>query len=488
MKLKDLLKDVEYKVQSEFPRGLDIDIKGVSSDSKTIGKDCLFIAVSGTNFDGHKFANEAADKGASAVVLEKDTALPEGVARIFVRDSRAAAPKIANNFFGRPIEKLTCIGITGTNGKTTISYLMDSIVSAAGHKAGIIGTISYRIGKRLIPATNTTPGPVELYGFMGEMARNGSDHLVMEVSSHALDQNRVGGIDFSAAIFTNLTGDHLDYHKTFDGYFRAKSRLFEGLKDCAYAVINIDDEWGKKLVKVSKGKVVTYGTKLVADYLASDIKLSLDGTRFAVNSPKGDLKVDSKLIGLHNVYNMTAAAACGMSLGFSSGEVKRGLENLTTIPGRLEPVDCGQPFKIFVDYAHTDDALFNVLSALKPLIGKKIIVVFGCGGDRDRTKRPRMGKVASEMADLVIVTSDNPRSEEPEAIIAEITAGISKKNYKAVTDRSKAIEEALSAAREGDCVLIAGKGHETYQVLKNTTVAFDDREIAKKICITQKIS
>ncbi|MDD4879902.1 MAG: UDP-N-acetylmuramoyl-L-alanyl-D-glutamate--2,6-diaminopimelate ligase, partial [Candidatus Omnitrophica bacterium] len=465
---------------------LDIDIKGVSSDSKTAGKDHLFIAVSGTNFDGHKFANEAADKGAAAVVLEKDTVLPEGVARIFVRDSRAAAPKIANNFFGRPIEKLTCIGITGTNGKTTISYLMDSIISAAGHSAGVIGTISYRIGKRLIPATNTTPGPVELYGFMGEMARNSGDYLVMEVSSHALDQNRVGGIGFAAAIFTNLTGDHLDYHKTFDEYFRAKSRLFEGLKDGAYAVINIDDEWGKKLVKVSKGKVVTYGTKLVADYLASDIKLSLDGTRFTVNSPKGDLKVNSKLIGLHNVYNMTAAAACGMSLGFSSGEVKRGLEEMKAVPGRLEPVDCGQPFKIFVDYAHTDDALFNVLSALKPLIGKKIIVVFGCGGDRDRTKRPRMGKVASEMADLVIVTSDNPRSEEPEAIIAEITAGISKKNYKVVTDRSKAIEEALSAAREGDCVLIAGKGHETYQVLKNTTVTFDDREIAK--CLAQKIS
>ena len=488
MKLKDLLKNVEYKAQSAFPRGLDIDIKGVSSDSKTAGKDYLFIAVSGTNFDGHKFANEAADKGAAAVVLEKDIALPDNVARIFVRDSRAAAPKIANNFFGRPIEKLACIGITGTNGKTTISYLMDSIISAAGHKAGVIGTISYRIGKRLIPATNTTPGPVDLYGFMGEMVRNSSDYLVMEVSSHALDQNRVGGIDFSAAIFTNLTGDHLDYHKTFDEYFRAKSRLFEGLKDGAYAVINIDDEWGKKLVKVSKGKVVTYGTKLVADYLASDIKLSLDGTRFTINSPKGSLAVSSKLIGLHNVYNMAAAAACGMSLGFSAGEVKRGLEDMKAVPGRLEPVDCGQSFKIFVDYAHTDDALYNVLSALKPLIGKKIIIVFGCGGDRDRTKRPRMGKVASGMADLVIVTSDNPRGEEPQAIADEIASGISKKNYKVILDRSRAIEEALSMAREGDCVLIAGKGHEAYQIFKNTTIPFDDREVAKKICLAQKIS
>ena len=331
MRLKDLLKDVEYKAQSAFPRGPDIDIKGVSSDSKKAGKDHLFIAVPGTNFDGHKFANEAVDRGAVAVILEKDIALPDDVARIFVRDSRAAAPKIADNFFGRPVGKLTCIGITGTNGKTTISYLMDSIISAAGHKAGVIGTISYRIGKRLIPATNTTPGPVELFGFMGEIVRNSSDYLVMEVSSHALDQNRVGGIDFSAAIFTNLTGDHLDYHKTFDGYFKAKSRLFEGLKDSAYAVINIDDEWGKKLVKVSKGKIVTYGTKLVADHLASDIKLSLDGTRFTVNSPKGSLAVNSKLIGLHNVYNMTAAAACGMSLGFSAGEVKRGLSQVDIV-------------------------------------------------------------------------------------------------------------------------------------------------------------
>jgi len=487
MKLKDVLKDVEYKGSSVFPRGQDIDIRGISSDSKTAGSEGLFIAISGTAFDGHKFANEAADKGCVAVVLEKDIAIPDGIAKVFVRDSRAAAPKIAGNFFGRPAEKLKCVGITGTNGKTTISYLIDSIISAAGHKAAVIGTISYRIGGRVIPATNTTPGPIDLFGFMGEAVRNSSDYLVMEVSSHALDQNRVGGIGFSAAIFTNLTGDHLDYHKTFDEYFKAKSRLFETLDDSAHAVINIDDEWGKKLIRLTKGKVVTYGTRLVADYLASDIKLSLEGTRFAINSPKGKLQVNSKLIGLHNVYNMAAAATCGMSLGFSAEEVKRGLEALKAVPGRLEPVDCGQPFKIFVDYAHTDDALSNVLSALRPLISKRIIAVFGCGGDRDRTKRPRMGKVASEMADFVIVTSDNPRSEEPQAITGEIAAGIAKKNYKVILERPRAIEEAIAMAKEGDCVLIAGKGHEAYQILKNTTIAFDDREVARKICSAQKI-
>lgn len=488
MKLKELLREVDYKASSVFPHGQDIDIKGISSDSKTAGRDNLFIAVSGTAFDGHKFVNEAADKGCVAVVLEKDIVIPDGIAKVFVRDSRAVAPKIANNFFGRPVEKLKCVGITGTNGKTTVSYLMDSIVSAAGHRAGVIGTISYRIGRRVIPATNTTPGPIDLYSFMNEAVRNSADYFIMEVSSHALDQNRTGGVDFSAAIFTNLTGDHLDYHKTFDAYFGAKSRLFETLNDAAHAVINIDDEWGKKLIKLTKGKVVTYGTKLVADYLASDIKLSLDGTKVTINFPKGKLAVSSKLIGLHNVYNVVAAAACGMSLGFSAEEVKRGLENLEAVPGRLETVDCGQPFKIFVDYAHTDDALHNVLSALKPLISKKLIVVFGCGGDRDRTKRPRMGKVAGEMADFVIVTSDNPRSEEPQAITGEITAGITKKNYKVTLDRFCAIGEAISMAEEGDCVLIAGKGHESYQVLKNTAIAFDDREVTKKICSAQKMS
>lgn len=487
MKLSRILKDIEYKNNSSFPKGEDVEIRGISSDSKAVGKDYLFIAVSGTTFDGHRFAAEAAEKGAAAIVLEKDVSADDDVAKIFVRDSRHAAPLIASAYYGKPEEKLTAVGITGTNGKTTISYLMDSIISAAGHKAGMIGTINYRIGSRVIPAGNTTPGPVELYGFMAEMVKNGSDYLVMEVSSHALDQNRTGGIDFAAAVFTNLTGDHLDYHKTLEGYFRAKAKLFEGLGRDAHAVINIDDEWGKKLIGISRGRVVTYGAKLVADYLASDVRLSLDGTRFAVNSPNGRIEINSKLIGLHNVYNMTAAAACGMALGFPAAVVKRGIERLKAVSGRIEPVDCGQPFKIFVDYAHTDDALYNVLSALRPLISKRVIVVFGCGGDRDRTKRPRMGKVASEMADFVIVTSDNPRSEEPEAIAGEITSGISKKNYTVILDRTRAIAEALSTAKPGDCVLIAGKGHEAYQILKNTTVAFDDREVTRRIlCSTQK--
>lgn len=487
MKLKELLKTVEYKSSPAFSG--DIEIKGIACDSKAVSRDYLFIAVPGTKIDGHRFANEAVERGASAVVIEREIPLDDGIAKVYVKDSRTALAKIANEFYGRPAERLRCIGITGTNGKTTISYLMDSIVSAAGHKAGLIGTINYRIGERIIPAVNTTPGPVELYNFMDKMTQNSIDHLVMEVSSHSLDQKRVEGIDFAAAIFTNLTGDHLDYHKTLGEYFNAKAKLFEGLGAGSYGIINIDDEWGKKLVRRSKGRVMTYGTKTGADFLAGGMELSLSGTKFRINTPGGQIKIETKLIGLHNVYNITAAVAAGSALGFSPEAVKCGAENVRAIPGRLEPIDCGQPFKVFVDYAHTDDALHNVLSALRPLIAERIIVVFGCGGDRDRVKRPRMGKVAGKLADLVIVTSDNPRSEDPRTITEEITAGIETKNYRVTVDRMEAIRQALSAARDGDCVLIAGKGHETYQVLKDTTVAFDDREVARKIlCSAQKIS
>lgn len=479
MKLKDLLNAVEYKNSPSFSG--DIEIKGIACDSKAVNRDYLFIAVPGTKIDGHRFVNEAVERGAVAVVIEKDIMLGDGIAKIYVKDSRTALARIANEFYGRPAERLKCIGITGTNGKTTISYLMDNIVSAAGHKAGLIGTINYRIGERIIPATNTTPGPVELYNFMNKMLQNSIDYLVMEVSSHSLDQRRVEGIDFAVAIFTNLTGDHLDYHKTLDEYFNAKAKLFEGLGAGSYGIINIDDEWGKKLVRRSKGKVTTYGTKPGADFLASGMELSLNGTKFTIDTPAGQMKIDTKLIGLHDVYNITAAVAAGSTLGFPLEAVKRGVENVRAVPGRLESIDCGQPFKVFVDYAHTDDALYNVLSALRPLISERIIVVFGCGGDRDKTKRPRMGKVACKLADLVIVTSDNPRSEDPQTITKEIVAGIGSKNYTVVVDRMQAIRQALSAARDGDCVLIAGKGHETYQVLKDTTVAFDDREVARKI-------
>jgi len=479
VKLKDLLRSIEYK-SSEIGSD-DIEVDGIACDSKAIKNGYLFIAVPGTKLDGHNFAGEAVERGAVAVVVQKDVVLADGIPKIYVKDSRYALAKIANEFYGKPSEKIKCIGITGTNGKTTISYLMDSILSASGYKVGIIGTVNYRIGQRVIPATNTTPGPIELHNFISEMVQHSFDYSVIEISSHSLDQRRVEGIKFEVGIFTNLSGDHLDYHKTLDEYFNAKAKLFEGLDKDSYAVINVDDEWGKKLLKRSKGKITTYGIKTNAMFIATQIDLSLGGTKLVVQTPNGRTNINTKLIGLHNVYNITASIAAGACLGIPFDLIKDGVENLTSVPGRLEAIDCGQPFKVFVDYAHTDDALHNVLSALRPLISKRIIVAFGCGGERDRTKRPRMGRVAGELADFIVVTSDNPRSEEPESIAQEIATGIEMKDYTIILDRAEAIKEALSRAKEGDCVLIAGKGHEPYQVLKNTTVAFDDREVTKKI-------
>lgn len=479
MNLKNLLKFVDYKSPDSDIGG--IEIEGIACDSRAIKKGYLFIAIPGTQLDGHKFISEAIERGAVAVIAEKNVAGADGVAMIYVRDARGVLAKVADEFYCRPSEKIKCIGITGTNGKTTVSYLIDNIISAAGHKAAIVGTINYRIGQRVIPATNTTPGAIELHNFMNEMVRNSIDYAVLEVSSHSLDQRRVEGIKFVTGIFINLSGEHLDYHKTLDEYFNAKAKLFEGLGDGSYAVINLDDEWGKKLLKRTKGKIATYAVKSDAQFRASKIDLSLNGTNFAVDTPQGSLTINTKLIGLYNVSNITASVAAGACLGFPLDTIKRGVENLTLVPGRLEPIDCGQPFKVFVDYAHTDDALYNVLCALQPLIPNRIIVVFGCGGERDRTKRPRMGRVASRLADFIVVTSDNPRGEEPEAIASEIVVGIETKDYSVILDREQAIKEALSKAKEGDCVLIAGKGHETYQVLKNTTVALDDREITRKI-------
>lgn len=485
MRLKELLRTVEYT--SSTPDLDDIEIEAIACDSKAARKGCLFVAIAGTKLDGHTFVSEAVKKGALCVVIQKDIALDDSVAKIYVNDSRSALAKIASEFYGRPSEKIKCIGITGTNGKTTISYLMDSILSTAGHKIGVIGTINYRLGNKSIPATNTTPGPIELQSFLNEMVRNSIDYAVMEVSSHSLDQKRVEAIKYSVAVFTNLTGEHLDYHKTQGNYFNAKAQLFEGLCDDSYAVINLDDEWGKKLLNRSRGKILTYAVKSDSQVRALGVRMSLNGTEFTIDTPKGRTDIRTKLIGTHNVYNIAASVAAGICLGLPLDLIKVGVENLMTVPGRLEAIDCGQPFWVFVDYAHTDDALYNVLRALRPLIQKRIIVLFGCGGERDRTKRPRMGKVASKYADFVVVTSDNPRGEDPKTIAKEIEAGIETKDYSVILDREEAIKEALSKAGQGDCVILAGKGHEAYQIFKDKTVPFDDREVVRKIlCLTQK--
>ena len=424
-------------------------------------------------------------KGARAVVLEKEPkGIRKGAVLIRVRDTSKVLPKIAANYYGEPASGLKIIGVTGTNGKTTITYLLESILKKAGKKVGVVGTINYRYGDKAIPSKNTTPGPLELQGIFAEMAKTGVEYVVMEVSSHSLDQERVLGIEFDAAIFTNITREHLDYHRTLARYYAAKRKIFSRLKADGVAILNADD---KKVFALKKGiqkKVLTYGIDSPADCRADHIDISLEGSRFVGYVPDGCIEFESNLIGRHNVSNILAAVAIAFTQDIDFWAIKSGVEALNFVPGRLESVKLGQSFKVYIDYAHTDDALGNVLSLLKGLAGGgKIITVFGCGGNRDRQKRPRMGKVACRYSDLVIITSDNPRKEDPRSIVKEIVAGVRERfcNYRVVIDRRKAISIALARAEAGDIVLIAGKGHERHQILRDRTIPFDDFEIAASI-------
>ena len=372
------------------------------------------------------------------------------------------------------------MGITGTNGKTTVTYIIEGIVKAARSQAGVIGTINYRLKGKISPAKNTTPGPLELQRMLREMVRSKVGYAVMEVSSHSLDQGRVDKVLFDVGIFTNITGDHLDYHKTPANYYKAKKRLFDKLKKNGTAVLNINDKKIAALARSLKGSVMTYSVKGAADIAAKDIKLSMNGTSFTMITPGGSFPVNTKLIGIHNVSNILASAAAGFALKIPARYIIKGIESVGFVPGRLEAVEAGQPFKVFVDFAHTEDALFNVLSLLRKIAKKRIVTVFGCGGNRDRTKRPLMGRVACKYSDHVIITSDNPRFEEPSAIIKEIERGIKEKfsNYNIVVDRKAAIDKAFAGALRDDIVVIAGKGHENYQIIKDAVMPFDDREVA----------
>ena len=477
MYLKDILKGVRFKAKGDIAR---LEARSVTDDSRNVSAGALFIAKKGYSQDGSKFIADAVKRGASAVAAEEAFDAPKGVAKILVRDARSAIPVMADNFYGHPSSGLKTVGITGTNGKTTITYLLESIIKAYGQEAGVIGTINYRLKGRVMPAKNTTPGAFELQAILADMVKMGIGYAVMEVSSHALDQGRVDRILFDTAIFTNLTGDHLDYHKTMASYFKAKSRLFEKLKKGGIAILNGDDKKVASL-KRSLKKALVYGTKRGADIRAEDISLSMNGTLFTVKTPKGSLRIDTKLIGMHNVSNILAAVSAAIALDIPKEAILKGVSRVAAVPGRLEAVEAGQPFKVFVDFAHTEDALLNVLSLLREVAEKRIVTVFGCGGDRDRTKRPRMGKVACRLSDHVIITSDNPRSEEPGDIVAEIEGGVEGafSNYDIVVDRREAIAKALEAASQGDIVVIAGKGHETYQIIKGKTLPFDDREVAR---------
>lgn len=463
--------------------------KTITDDSRLVTKGGTFIAVRGYKADGHRFIDDAIARGARVIVTQKDFAAPKGVSKILVADTRLAMPVLASDYYGHPSRKLKVVGVTGTNGKTTITYLIENILKAARKSCGVIGTINYRIKGKEVPAPNTTPGSIELQSILSRIYKSGARYAIMEVSSHSLDQHRVDCVLFDVAIFTNITREHLDYHKTLKRYFEAKIKLFGKLKKGGIAVLNNDDKKVASLKSKIRNKVITYALENNADVTVRNISLSLKGSFFTVDTPKGSVDIRTKLIGKHNVSNILASVAGSIALGIPLGAIRKGIESFTYVPGRLESIESGQPFRIFVDFAHTEDALYNILSLLKEVAtGGRIITVFGCGGNRDKTKRPLMGRAACRFSDKVVVTSDNPRFEDPAEIIKEIESGIRGKfsNYDIIEDRRDAIDRALKLAAKGDVVVIAGKGHEKYQIVKDKIMPFDDckvaRELLKNLC------
>ncbi len=469
----------------------DVQIGRIQYDSRKVTRGDLFVAMRGTASDGHRFIGQAVANGARVVVLEDDAALPDsyfmhaGTIKVVVPNSRIALARMSSAFYDHPSEKLTMIGVTGTNGKTTTTHLVQSMLEAGGRKSGLLGTIAYRIGSTTLPATHTTPESLELNSLLARMVAEHCSSAVMEVSSHALDQHRVEGIRFKAAVFTNLTQDHLDYHGTMENYFGAKKTLFEGLGRDGAAIINIDDEWGGRLMNATPARTISYGMSPDAAVRADRIQLSIQGTRFSIVHAGEETPVESSLIGKFNVSNILAAFGTGIALEIPKPLLQRAIRSAPGVAGRFERIASPAGWVAVIDYAHTPDALEKALKAIHAVFGEgrrgKIITVFGCGGNRDRTKRPKMASAATELSDLTVVTSDNPRQEDPERIIDEIMAGV--KTGAAVlrqSDRRSAILEALGRAASGDVVLIAGKGHEDYQVIGETKIHFSDREIVEE--------
>ncbi len=490
MKLKTLLPQLDKNLLNSYG---DLDIKGISCNSLTASKGDIFVAIKGTKVDANQFINQAVEKGVSVIISDSEV-LPSAyrkAAFIKVEDARETLAQIATNFYENPSHKIKVIGITGTNGKTTISYLLEHILKHAGFSVGVIGTINYRLKNSLIPATNTTPGPLEIQSLLSKMLKEKIRYCVMEVSSHALDQKRVSGIDFAGAIFTNLTGDHLDYFLNLENYFSAKAKLFKNLEKPAYAIINRDDKYSDRLIKMITANVITYAiNNKNSDVRAENLELSMGKSKFKFVSGGKSTLIETSLLGRHNVYNILAAVSLALTQKIELEAIKNAVETFKGVPGRLEEIDTGLNFKVFVDFAHTADALKNVLMSLKELNHARIIVVFGCGGDRDKTKRPVMGEVASKLADFSVITSDNPRSENPQVIASEIVKGVSSNNYRIILDRAEAIKEAIFMAQKDDIILIAGKGHETTQIFKDRRIPFDDRDEARKAleCLRQKKS
>jgi len=480
LELGEIMHGIDYKL---ITGKLDQDIKGISYDSRKVKPGDLFICIPGYKTDGHEFADQALSRGAAALLAEREMAVNTEAVLLLTTDCRKAIPVVASNFYHQPSHHIKVIGVTGTNGKTTTTHLIKAILEQQGERVGIMGTLYARMGAAEKTLSNTTPESVDIEEFLSLVQKEKGDYMVMEVSSHALAMGRVDKIRFHAAVFTNLTQDHLDYHRTMDNYKESKLKLFKSLiREAGYfSIINADDPAAHDFMEASGPNYYSYGITEEADVKAVNLRFNLKGSQFTVNYRGDSFDINMKLIGRFSVYNALAAITYALGEGVEASVIKTALEKVEGVAGRFEQVDCGQNFTVIIDYAHTPDGLENILRTAKEILENRLITVFGCGGDRDKTKRPLMGKIAAQYSDFCIVTSDNPRSEEPEAIIDDIIPGlmeVENSHYAKIVDRREAIHQAICLAKKGDLVIIAGKGHETYQLVKDQVLKFDDKKVA----------
>ncbi|MGG5462485.1 UDP-N-acetylmuramoyl-L-alanyl-D-glutamate--2,6-diaminopimelate ligase [Clostridium sp. B9] len=480
MILKSLLEGLNYEL---IKGNEESEIKNIRYDNRKIEQGDIFVCVKGFKVDGHSFIGDAIEKGAKVIIVQDDVEILEDITIIKVEDTRKALAIMSSNYFGNPKNKMKIIGITGTNGKTTSAFMIKSILEKAGHKTGLIGTIANYIGNKKVDAVRTTPESYELHELFKNMIDAEVEYCVMEVSSHSLDLDRVYGVKFEEGIFTNLTRDHLDFHKTFENYYNAKFKLFERSN---HSIINLDDEYGENIVadiekRNVNTKTFTFSVEKESDFKAFEIKSHSNGSEFKVNL-NGIEEFSINIPGEYNIYNSLGCIICAYNLGIPVEKIKEGLSDIV-IPGRCELVakEKNLPYSIIIDYAHTPDGLENILSTVKAFTKNRMISVFGCGGDRDKVKRPEMGEIGCRLSDIAIITSDNPRSEEPMAIIDDIIKPLNYHNFQVEVNRKEAIRKAMEMAVEGDVIVIAGKGHETYQILKDETIHFDEREVVYDI-------
>ncbi|MFQ5906017.1 MAG: UDP-N-acetylmuramoyl-L-alanyl-D-glutamate--2,6-diaminopimelate ligase [bacterium] len=478
MSLAELVDEIRGCVVDGNPL---IEVAGIAYDSRKVSPGDLFVAIKGFKTDGHDYVHDAVRRGAVAAIVERDVEVPLEFCKVMVPDSRAALSHISSAYYGDPSREIEITGVTGTNGKTTTCYLLRSIYQTAGMDTAMLTTIEYWIGRRRREAELTTPESLDVHRILRKMAESGIRALAMEVSSHGLALKRVRDVDFAKGVFTNLSRDHLDFHGDMQEYLSSKRLLFENIQIGGIAALNCDDENWKVMASATQAKVVKFGFSEGADFRATEVRATLDGTEVEVNWMEETARIKSPLVGRHNVYNMIASAATAAYSGLDKGSIVDGIKKVKRIPGRLEPFDLPSGARAFVDYAHTPDALERVLSSLKEVTDGSVVCVFGCGGDRDRGKRPIMGEVSTRLADYTIITTDNPRSEGEENIIDDISKDLRRDNFGIEVDRRKAIEKAVAMVKRGDCVLIAGKGHERFQIVGNTRIPFDDREVISSL-------